>query len=223
MAVYIGNTEISKIYQGSTVLSSLNLGSGLNWSPGPAPPSYPGFTAVTSAMIQSVSTTGGYIISQGDDGPGGNYKVSFQHTSFGCGGPDNGVRILIKNTISWSKIIFDWSGTGWASCWSFMPPEGGYGAGLGSPHANIADLNTSNGHDKITNNVSMWEVSTYQSHDRLIGCNNAGNNPFRFNSGYKAFTMYRTRNTSAGGYAGIHHGRSCSASGNSTITNIYIA
>ncbi len=223
MGLYKGTTEINKVYRGTTALNKVYKGTTELWSSGPAPPSYPGFTAVTSTMIQSVSFTGGYIISQGNTGPGGNYLVSFQHTSFGCGGPDNGIRIMLKNTISWSKIIFDWSGTGWASCWSFMPPTGGYGASLGSPHANMTDMNTGNGHDKITNSSNIWDVPAYQSHDRLSGCNNSGNNPFRFNSGLKSFTMYRTRNTSAGGFAGIHHGRSCSAQGNSTITNIYIS
>jgi len=223
MGIYIGATPVSKVYRGDGVLNRLNLGAGMTWSPGPEPPSYPGFTAVTSAMIQSVSSTGGYMISQGDDGPGGNYKVAFQHTTFGCGGPDNGIQILLKNTISWSKIIFDWEGSGFASCWSFMPSGGGYGASLGLSSGNMLDINEANGHDKITNNVGMWEVASFQSHDRHIGCNNAGNNPFVQNSGYKAFTMYRTRNVAAGGYAGIHHGRSCSYGGPSTITNIYIA
>lgn len=181
----------------------------------------PKATKVTSALINSITTTGGTITSQGDTGEKGSFSVTFRHDVSGCGGPDSGILILITNSIPWTKIAFDWEGNGTAACWSFMNPSGGFGSATGTQDGNLIQYGAPG--DAIINPYLTWEVPAYQSHDRLYACDNDANNFFRFNGGeYKKFRMVRTRNTS-GNLAGIHHGRSCNTSSTFTIIkNIYI-
>jgi len=183
----------------------------------------PKATKVVSSMIESVNITGGVITSQGDNGDNGSFSVVFRHDLFGCGGPDSGILILIKDIIPWKKIGFEWQGNGTASCWSFMDTGGGsFGSATGTTDGNMLAYNPQNG-DAIVRPFLTWEVPQYQSHNRVFACNNDSNNFFIFNSSeFKKFRMVRTRNNS-GQLAGIHHGRSCNSTGSFTIIkNIYI-
>jgi hypothetical protein len=168
---------------------------------------------VTAALIDSVSTTGGTIISQGD--VNGKYEIQFRHDTFGCGGPDSGILILIKDTISWKGITFEWLGNGTASCWSFMHSSN-FGSATGTSNGNLLAYNESLG-DVISRPYLTWEVPAYQSHDRVYACDNNADNFFIFNSdSYKSFFMKRRRNIN-GSLAGIHHGRSCNSTASFTI------
>ena len=180
-------------------------------------------TLVTASLVDSITTSGGTIMSQGDIGPRGGFKVTFRHDQSGCGNPDSGILILLKDDIPWTRIGFDWRGNGTAACWNFMNTGGtNYGAGTGTADGNMSAFN-SLAQDAIVRPYLTWEVPEFQSHDRFYACDNNANNFFRFNSGeYKKFRMLRTRNTSEN-LAGIHHGRSCNSTGSFTIIeNIYI-
>jgi hypothetical protein len=183
----------------------------------------PKSTKVTSSMISSIVTTGGTITAQGNTGRNGAFSVTFRHDVSGCGGADSGILVLLRDDISWTKIGFDWEGNGTAACWSFMNTTGGnFGGATGTSDGNMIQYGTGAG-DTIINPYLTWEVPEFQSHNRVYACNNDANNFFNHNSGeYKKFRMVRTRNTS-GNLAGIHHGRSCNATGVYTIIkNIYI-
>jgi hypothetical protein len=181
----------------------------------------PKATLVTNDLVNSVTTTGGTIMSQGDTGPKGGYTITFRHDLSGCGGADSGILILLKDNFSWTRMAFDWEGNGVASCWSFMHTSG-FGSATGTVNGNMTVLNSVKV-DAILNPVLTWEVPAYQSHNRVYACDNNANNFFRFNSSdYKKFRMLRTRDTS-GNLAGIHHGRSCNSTGAFTIIkNIHI-
>lgn len=175
---------------------------------------------VTSANIDSVSITGGTLISAGNNGPAGEYQVVFQHDLFGCGNPDSGVYIQLNDTIKWSNIVYRWSGTGLASCWSFN--QSGYGAAadpVNGGTGNLKSYDESLG-DGVFYSYLTWEVPAYQSHNRVSACDNDSNNFFRYNETLpKAFSIKRRRN-SLSSLAGIHHGRSCNSTGAGAITTI---
>jgi len=177
-------------------------------------------TIVTTDMINSVTTTGGTILSQTTGAT--PYEITFRHDLSGCGSADSGILILINDTIPWTNISFTWSGTGTASCWSFMHPSSNFGSATGTATGNLLSYDESLG-DTIVRPYLTWEVSAYQSHGKIYACDNDANNFFRFNSGeYKSFHMTRRRNVN-GSLAGIHHGRSCnSTSSNTIIRNIRI-
>lgn len=172
-----------------------------------------GSTIVTANLIESVTTTGGTILSQGDTSAG--YQIEFRHDLSGCGGPDSGILILIKDTIPWKGITFEWLGNGTAACWSFMDSSSNFGSATGTGTGNLLAYNSSV--DVISRSYLTWEVSTFQSHDRTYACNNDANNFFRFNSSeFKSFVMKRRRNVN-GQLAGLHHGRSCNSTSSVTI------
>ena len=171
--------------------------------------------------VNSVSTTGGTILSQGNDANGG-YFIQFQHDLGGCGGPDSGIYIELKDTtINWTWISCRFQVSGSASCWSFSNTGGSnYGAGVGiSGTANLLAYSTASG-DKLSKGYLTIDDPTFATHDPLYACDNDANNFFRYNTGvYRSFTMTRRRNVGAG-LAGIHHGRSCNTSGGGSVTII---
>lgn len=172
-----------------------------------------GSTIVTASLIQSVTTTGGTILSQGDTATG--FEIQFRHDLAGCGGPDSGILILIKDTILWKGITFEWLGNGTAACWTFMNASGNFGDATGTGTGNMLGFDASV--DVISRTFLTWEVPEFQSHDRVIACDNDANNFFRFNSGqFKSFVMKRRRNIN-GQLAGLHHGRSCNSTSSTTI------
>ena len=175
---------------------------------------------VTSAQIHSVSVTGGTVLSSGDIGANGEYEITFQHDLSGCGGPDSGIYIQLNDSVKWSNIVYRWSGTGTAACWSFN--ISGFGAAADATNGGTGNLlayNESLG-DRVSDSYLTWEVPAYQTHNKTYACDNDADNFFRFNSGEpKAFSMKRTRNSLAS-FAGIHHGRSCSSTGAGSVTTI---
>jgi hypothetical protein len=179
-------------------------------------------TRVNSSMVSSISITGGAITSQGDIGELGSFLVVFRHDTTGCGGPESGILVLLKDSIPWTRMSFDWEGTGTASCWSFMNTGGSnYGPGTGTPDGNMLSYGQTG--DNLINSYLTWEVPAYQTHNRVFACDNDSDNFFRYDGGaFRKFRMIRTRNSS-GSLAGIHHGRSCNTGGGLTIIkNIYI-
>ncbi len=170
---------------------------------------------VITSMIDSVTTTGGTITEQTTNA-NTKYEITFRHDLGGCGNPDSGILILLKNTIAWTRISFEWLGNGTAACWSFMDPSSNFGSATGTVTGNLLGYNESLG-DVITKPNLTWEVPEYQSHPRTTACNNDANNFFRFNSSsFKSFRMTRRRNVN-GSLGGIHHGRSCNSTGSFTI------
>jgi hypothetical protein len=170
---------------------------------------------VSASMIDSVTTTGGTIIEQTDN-PNTGYQITFRHDLAGCGNPNSGILILLKDIIPWTRISFEWLGNGTASCWSFMDSSSNHGTSTGTATGNLLGYSESLG-DVITKPNLTWEVPAYQSHPRTTACNNDNNNFFRFNESlYKSFRMTRRRNIN-GSLAGIHHGRSCNSTGAFTI------
>lgn len=181
---------------------------------------------VTQSMVDSVTTTGGTIISQGDTGYNNSYEIVFQHDTGGCGAAASAIVILLKETNpKWRFITWEWRGTGTSACWAFN--HTGAWALEGTTSYNLGYLlayNESLG-DKVFNNYLTWEVPAYQSHNKVVACDNDANNFFRFNSAqFKSFFMKRRRDSS-GNLAGIHHSRSCNSTGTGSrthIRNIYI-
>lgn len=169
---------------------------------------------VNNNMVQSVTTTGGTILSQGD--VNGSYEVTFRHDLSGCGGPQSGILILLKDIIPWTNISFEWLGNGIAACWSFMGTGDNYGTETGTFTGNLLAYNEALG-DLVTRTYLTWEVPQYQRVNKTVACDNEADNFFRFNSGeYKSFRMKRRRDVN-GSLAGIHHGRSCNTTSSNTI------
>lgn len=181
---------------------------------------------VTQSMVDSVTTTGGTIISQGNTGYNNGYEIVFQHDTAGCGLAASAIVILLKNTSpNWKFITWEWRGTGTASCWTFNSTaawalDSGSSYNLGYLQAYNESLG-----DGVFNSFLSWEVAAYQSHNRVLACDNDANNFFRFNSSqFKSFFMKRRRDSS-GNLAGIHHSRSCNSTGSGSrthIRNIYV-
>jgi hypothetical protein len=171
--------------------------------------------------VNSISTTGGTILSQGNDANGG-YFIAFQHDLGGCGGADSGVYIELKDTThNWTWISCRFQLSGAAACWSFSDTGGSnFGTAVGiNGTANLLAYSTANG-DKLSNGYLSYNYPDFATHYPLSACDNDANNFFRYNTGvYRGFTMTRRRNVGAG-LAGIHHGRSCNTTGGGSVTII---
>lgn len=179
-------------------------------------------TLVTSDMVYAINLFNCTVITAetGNIGANGGYQLKVSHDTGGCGSaPDNGFFIELKDDIPWTRITWEWLGTGTAACWNFN--GGSYGAGAGDPSGYLASYNSSL--DVISRSYLTWEVPAYQTHDRISACDNSADNFFRFNGGeYRSFFMSRRRDTS-GNRAGVHHGRSCNTTGVfSIVRNIRI-
>jgi hypothetical protein len=172
--------------------------------------------------VNSISTTGGTILSQGNDANGG-YFIQFQHDVGGCGGADSGVYIELKDTTpNWTWISCRFQLSGSASCWSFSNSVGvgNFGSGVGiSGTANLLAYDTTGG-DKLSNGYLSYNDPAFATHNPTYACDNNADNFFIYNTGvYRRLTMTRRRNVGAG-LAGIHHGRSCNSTGGGSVTII---
>jgi hypothetical protein len=176
---------------------------------------------VTQSMIDGVTITGGTIISQGDTGHNNSYEILFQHDLAGCGNPASGIVILLKDTSpNWKYITWEWRGTGTASCWTFNHTAAWALSGTTAYNLGYLQAYDESLGDRIFNSYLSWEIPEYQTHNRVVACNNNADNFFRFNSSqFKSFFMQRRRDNS-GNLAGIHHSRSCSSTGSGSRTNI---
>ena len=177
---------------------------------------------VTSAYVNAVHTTGGTVLSSGDT-DNGLYSVTYRVDSGGCGGPDSGIFVQLKDTIAWTGISFRVQLGGTAACWSFN--VSGYGAI--SPYSTTGYLesySTAAG-DLINLSYLAQQDPQFSSHDPVYACDNDANNFMRYNADtLKFFTMKRRRDTS-GNLAGPYIGRSCTSTGSSSlviINNIFI-
>lgn len=176
---------------------------------------------VTSPEVSSVDTTGGTIITQGD--VDGGFQVTFQHDLSGCGGPDSGVFIAIRDFVAWTYMSAEFWMLGTASCWSFN--EAGYGAAVGNGGTgNMLTYSEAAG-DKCIRTYLAQDDPQFVTHNKVTGCDNDSNNFMRYNgSTYRRCTFVRRRNVN-GQLAGPQHGRSCNATGSGALTiikNIYV-
>lgn len=172
------------------------------------------FRRVTSDMIDSVVNQSCTIMSQGNDASGG-YSIQYSFNLGGCGSPDSGLYIRIKNNIPWSRIFCKFTNEGTAACWTFN--QNGYG-GIAP---NLASYNTSLG-DIIYRWDATNSFENTQFNVQTDACDNEVTNFMRY-GGVKSFFMFMRRNNS--NIAGVGHGRSCNGTGSGaycTISDIYI-
>jgi hypothetical protein len=179
-------------------------------------------TLVVAAQVNSVQITGGTILSQGDVSEVG-FQTRFQHDLGGCGGPDSGIFVEIKDFIPWTFMSAQFLLMGSASCWSFN--TSGYGSAVGNGGTgNMIYYDATLGDSCIRTYLAQGDPA-FITHSIFNACDNDANNFMRFNTGvYRSCTFVRRRNVN-GSLAGVHHGRSCNASGSGAITiiqNIYV-
>ncbi len=178
---------------------------------------------VTSAYVNAVHVTGGTVLSSGNSSDG-LYSVTYRVDLGGCGGPDSGIFVQLKDTIPWTGISFRVQLSGTASCWSFNR-DPGYGAIVGYNTTGYLQSYSTLAGDQINFSYLAQQDPAYSSHDPVYACDNDANNFMRFNSGtFKFFTMKRRRDTSSN-LAGPYIGRSCTSTGEGSqviIDNIFI-
>jgi hypothetical protein len=178
---------------------------------------------VTSAYVNAVHTTGATVLSSGND-DSGLYSITVRVDNGGCGGPDFGVFVQLKDTIAWNGISFRVQLSGTAACWSFNNNPG-YGAISSYSTTGYLQSYDTNLGDQISLSYLAQQDPQYSSHDPVYACDNDANNFMRFNADtFKFFTMKRRRDTS-GNLAGPYIGRSCTSTGAGSlviINNIFI-
>lgn len=177
---------------------------------------------VTSAYVNAVHTTGATVLSSGNS-DSGLYSITVRVDNGGCGGPDFGVFVQLKDTIAWNGISFRTQLSGTAACWSFN--TSGFGAIASfSTTGYLQTYDTSLG-DQIYLSYLAQQDPQFSSHDPVYACDNEANNFMRYNSDtLKLFTMKRRRDTS-GNLAGPYIGRSCTSTGSGSLVivdNIFI-
>jgi hypothetical protein len=180
----------------------------------------PNGNSVVASLVNSVNITGGTVLSAFDDFENG-FTVTFRHDTTGCGGPDSGIFVEIKDFIPWKYMSCRFRLLGTAACWSFMNTGGGnYGGAAGSSGTGyMLAYNESLG-DRIIRTYLAQDDAQFIGHDKVYACDNESSNFMRYNGDqYKTFTIVRRRSVSAS-LAGVHHGRSCNSSGSGSITII---
>lgn len=172
-------------------------------------------TLVKQENVYGITVSNCTIISgeTGNTGPFGGYQIKVTHDTTGCGNPSSYFYLELNTNIAWRYIACEFELTGVASCWGFN--DGTYaldGNLLSYDEANL---------DLIPNYraFNSWEQTQFQSHSRVVACDNESNN--FFHSTYqvgdpKKFIMRRRRNNLSN-RAGISHGRSCNNTGVYTI------
>lgn len=177
---------------------------------------------VTAALVNSVITTGGTVLSSGD--VNGVFRVVYRVDSGGCGGPDSGIFVQLKDTYPWNGISFETKLGGSASCWSFNV-AGSYGSIAGYNTSGYLQAYSTADGDLIYRSYLAQEDAQFSSHNPVTACDNDANNFMRYNTGIlRYFTMKRRRDTS-GTLAGPYIGRSCTSTGSDSlviISNIFI-
>ena len=168
---------------------------------------------ISSSLVNGVYYYGGTVLFSGD--VNGSFEVQFRHDSSGCGNPDSGIFVEIKDFISWTNIVMQYSLTGTASCWGFNDSNG-YGKSVGNNGTgNLLAFDSSI--DGAKNSINAFEDPAYTLKTRA--CDNNADNFMRFNSSGRSFFMYRRRDSS-GNLAGPQHGRSCNSTGSGSVTTI---
>lgn len=173
-------------------------------------------TIIQPGHVNGVYTTGGTILSQGYDTRG--FSVTFRHDLSGCGSPDSGIFVELKDFIPWTMMSVEFLVLGQAACWSFN--TSGYGNAVGnSGTGNIDTYNEALG-DRCVKTYLAQDEPAYLTHNKVYACDNNADNFMRFNTGvYRKCTFVRRRNIN-GSLAGPHHGRSCNSTGAGSLTII---
>lgn len=191
---------------------------------------------VKAADVNAVYTNNMTITTNGN-GSDGNYVFQGTHDTGGCGGPDSGVFIQLKDNISWSYITVKFSLTGTASCWTFMGggnsndgSAGGYYGIAGTPPATMSSYPGGNieFYNESLGDRTFWDVNAFTNPastmaKKMNACDNAADNFFRYGTSEKQFWITCRRKSSSLGLAGVWAGRSCNTTGVYTkIENIII-
>lgn len=183
----------------------------------------PRSVGVTSAYVNAVRTTGGTVLSSGDT-DSGLYTVTYRVDAGGCGGPDSGIFVELKDTIAWTNISFRVQLGGTAACWSFNV-TGSYGSIPGYDTSGYLQAYDTASGDLINYSYLAQQDPQFSSHNPVYACDNDANNFMRYNADtLKFFTMKRRRSASAN-LAGPYIGRSCTSTGSGSlviISNIFI-
>ena len=190
---------------------------------------------VKASDVNAVYTNNMTIITNAN-GTDGNYVFEGTHNTFGCGGPDSGVFIQLKDNIAWSKITVKFTLNGTASCWTFMGggngndgSSGGWYGVSGTPPAtmssypggNIEFYNENLG-DRIFWDVNAFTNTASTMTRKMNACDNSADNFFRY-GGTKQFWVTCRRRDVSNGLAGVWAGRSCNVTNvNTKIENIII-
>lgn len=165
--------------------------------------------------VNAVYTTGGTVLSQGS--VNGCFEVSFRHDLGGCGGPDSGIFVELKDNISWKYMSCQFLLLGQASCWSFN--SAGYGAAVGNGTGNILPYSEAQGDSCVKTYLAQNDVG-FTTHNKVTACDNNADNFMVYNTNvYRRCTFVRRRNLN-GSLAGPHHGRSCNSTGANSVTII---
>jgi hypothetical protein len=175
---------------------------------------------VTADEVQTLTILNMTTTFNGDRN--GSYVYEGYHNVAGCGGPESGVQIILKDNIPWTRISFLFEGTGGSACWSFMSSSGQRAVDTGIPTGNLLDFSEAAG-DRIydgwlsyTGNGNVGGIDS----PRTSRCDNDPGNWMNFNTSlFRRFRMNRRRNVGVG-LAGIHHGRSCNGTGTGNVTRI---
>jgi len=189
---------------------------------------------VKASDVNAVYTNNMTIVTSGDVLD--QYVFEGTHNTGGCGGPDSGVFIQLKDNIAWSKITVKFTLDGTASCWTFMGggnsndgSSGGFYGVAGSPPAtmsaypggNIEFYNESLG-DRIFWDVNAFTNTASTMTRKMNACDNSADNFFRYGGTKQFWATYRRKDVS-NGLAGVWAGRSCNTTGvNTKIENIII-
>jgi hypothetical protein len=176
---------------------------------------------VTADEVQSVTILNMTTTFNSDRN--GSYTYEGYHNVTGCGGPESGVLILLKDNIPWTRMSFLFEASGNAACWSFMSSEGQRAIGTGTPTGNMLEFSEAAGdriYDGYLSYTGNGNVGGIDS-PKTSRCDTDAANWMNFNTGgvFRRFRMTRRRNVGAG-LAGIHHGRSCNGTGTGNVTRI---
>jgi hypothetical protein len=174
---------------------------------------------ITPDLIDSVvtDTTGrtSYTITTGADGGAIVTVTMIGALPNGCAS-NNGVVVLLKDFVKWTRVHCTFTSTGTSSCWGWNG-DNGYGAGLTTPTGNLAAYNANAG-DFTYNEFNVWNLPQFRKY--FSACdNNSDNymhNSFRVGAS-RGFTMF-SRRSSMHSLAGPSHGRTCTAVVDGTIT-----
>lgn len=191
--------------------------------------------------VNNVYTNNMTIVTSAN-GLDGNYVFEGTHNTGGCGGPDSGVFIQLKDTIAWSKITVRFTVTGVSACWTFMGggnssdgSNNGVDGTVGGNYGNagtppIEMSNFPGGNIQVYNETlgdrMFWDDGAFSSSAgfirKLNACDNDVTNFFRYGA-TKQFWVTCRRKPASSGLAGVWAGRSCNQTGvNTKIENIII-
>ena len=147
------------------------------------------------------------------------FEISIQHTSGGCGVPDSGIYIQLKDFIPWKYMAVTYEVRGGAACWWF--DEGGEMAVT----PNILTYDETKGDKIIQDYYGPLSDPAFATHQKTIACDNQTDNFMRYNTGVIRKIRYVRRRNVNGSLSGVHCERSCSGitvNDTTSIKNIFV-